>query len=218
MSWWQPSTSQNKRRGQGFVMNASATVDSLEYILPPIGAFIFFGYMATFFVVLCTHPLRLNLGIRMAIRRRWAAHVVEDNQAIIAVQTLRNTQNAAGVFASASVIVAFFAFQQGASLSGEGSTLQGFKFYCLGATLVGAFFVFGLCIREAEAIASEIGERKLILLGPGNTKLQDSRFTVQEAGVDHVVIKLLGEEHLIIPFSSITSLKVERQQLTITYR
>lgn len=65
---------------------------------------------------------------------------------------------------------------------------------------------------------AEMGDRKLILMGPGNSKLQDSRFAIQESGTDHVVIKLLGEEVLVIPFSSITSLKVERQQLTITYR
>src|SRR3990167_5863002 len=126
--------------------------ETLEYILPPIGAFIFFGYMASFFWILWRHPLRLNLGLKMAVRRRWAVHVVEDNQAIIAVQTLRNTQNAAGVFASAAVIIAFFAFQQGSSLTNSASSLQGVKFYCLGGTLVGAFFVFGICIREAEAI------------------------------------------------------------------
>jgi uncharacterized membrane protein len=54
------------------------------------------------------------------------------------------------VFASAAVIVAFFAFQQGATLSTAGQTLQGVKFYVLGATLVSAFVVFGISIREAE--------------------------------------------------------------------
>jgi hypothetical protein len=72
--------------------------------------------------------------------------------------------------------------------------------------------------KTLQNVFSEMGERKIILLGPGNTKMQDSRFVIQEAGVDHVVIKLLGEEHLVIPFGSIISLKVERQQLTITYR
>jgi uncharacterized membrane protein len=124
----------------------------LEYVLPPIAASMFVGYMLTFFLVLWRHPLRLNLGVKMAVRRRWAVHVVEDNQAIIAVQTLRNTQNAAGVFASASVIVAFFAFQEGSTLSNSNQTFQGIKFFMLGATLVGAFFVFGISIREAEAV------------------------------------------------------------------
>lgn len=72
--------------------------------------------------------------------------------------------------------------------------------------------------KTLQNIFAEMGERKLILLGPGNTKLQDSRFAIQDAGTDHVVVKLLGEEVLVIPFSSITSLKVERQQLTISYR
>jgi uncharacterized membrane protein len=57
---------------------------------------------------------------------------------------------ASGVFASAAVIVAFFAFQQGATLAGSGHSFQGIKFYCLGATLVAAFIVFGISIRESE--------------------------------------------------------------------
>jgi hypothetical protein len=72
--------------------------------------------------------------------------------------------------------------------------------------------------KTLQNVFAEAGERKLILMGPGNSKLQDSRFTIQEAALDHVIIKLLGEEHLVIPFSSITSIKVERQQLTISYR
>lgn len=72
--------------------------------------------------------------------------------------------------------------------------------------------------KTLQSVFAEMGERKIVLMGPGNSKLQDSRFVIQEAGVDHVVIKLLGEEHLVIPFASITTLKVERQQLTIAYR
>lgn len=72
--------------------------------------------------------------------------------------------------------------------------------------------------KTLQSVFAEMGERKIVLMGPGNSKLQDSRFAIQEAGVDHVVIKLLGEEHLVIPFASITTLKVERQQLTIAYR
>jgi uncharacterized membrane protein len=106
--------------------------------------------MASYFVLLWRHPLRLNLGLKMAVRRRWAAHVVHDNQAIIAVQTLRNSQMASGVFASAAVIAAFFAFQQGANLATSGQSFQGIKFYCLGAILVAAFLVFGISIRESE--------------------------------------------------------------------
>jgi uncharacterized membrane protein len=61
-----------------------------------------------------------------------------------------NSQLASGVFASAAVIVAFFAFQQGATLASSGQSFQGVKFYCLGATLVAAFIVFGISIRESE--------------------------------------------------------------------
>jgi uncharacterized membrane protein len=134
-------------------MNSTITMASevnLEYILPPIGLAVFLMYMTSYFVLLWRYPLRLNLGLKMAVRRRWAAHVVHDNQALIAVQTLRNSQLASGVFASAAVIVAFFAFQQGATLAGSGHSFQGIKFYCLGATLVAAFIVFGISIRESE--------------------------------------------------------------------
>lgn len=71
--------------------------------------------------------------------------------------------------------------------------------------------------KTLQNVFAEIGERKLILVC-GAQKLQDSRYLVLEAGVDHVVIKMLGEELLVIPFASITSLKLERQQLTVTYR
>lgn len=65
---------------------------------------------------------------------------------------------------------------------------------------------------------AEAGERKIVLQGP-STKLQDSRFQIAEVGTDHVVIKLLGDgEVLVIPFSGISTLKFERQVLTITYR
>ena len=65
---------------------------------------------------------------------------------------------------------------------------------------------------------AEMGDRKIILIGPGNQKVQDSRFAVQDAAADHVVIKMLGEEVLVIPYAAITSMKVERQVLTISYR
>jgi hypothetical protein len=137
----------------GTPMNATtATVDTLnlEAVLPPVAAALMVVYLGTFFVILLRHPLRVNLGLKMAIRRRWARHVVQDNQALTAVQTLRNSQNAAGVFASAAVIVAFFSFQQGSNLCTAGQALQGVKFYVLGATLVASFIVFGISIREAE--------------------------------------------------------------------
>ena len=71
--------------------------------------------------------------------------------------------------------------------------------------------------RTLQNVFAEIGERKLILVSGAN-KLQDSRFALHDAGVDHVVIKMLGDDLLVLPYAAITSLKVERQQLTITYR
>ena len=71
--------------------------------------------------------------------------------------------------------------------------------------------------KTLQNVFADVGDRKLILVC-GTAKVQDSRFLVQEAGADHVVIKMLGEELLVIPFSAITSLKLERQQLTINYR
>lgn len=71
--------------------------------------------------------------------------------------------------------------------------------------------------KTLQNVFTDIGERKLILLS-GTQKLQDSRFVVLEVGLDHVVIKMLGEELLVIPFAAITCIKLERQQLTVTYR
>lgn len=87
-------------------------MDTLEYILPPIALALFAGYSVVWAYLLYFHPLSLNLGIKIAIRRRWGRQVVQANEAIVAVQTLRNSINAAAVFASASLVVAFFAFQQ----------------------------------------------------------------------------------------------------------
>ncbi len=61
----------------------------------------------------------------------------------------RNSQNSANVFASASVVVAFFAFQQASSLSAV-LPLQSVKFYSLGCGFVAAFLSFGICSRDAE--------------------------------------------------------------------
>lgn len=71
--------------------------------------------------------------------------------------------------------------------------------------------------KTLQNVFADIGDRKLILVS-GAQKLQDSRFAVLEAALDHVVIKMLGEDVLVLPFSSITSLKLERSQLTITYK
>jgi hypothetical protein len=69
-----------------------------------------------------------------------------------------------------------------------------------------------------QVLTEQTVDKKLLILGPGQEKLQDSRYSVGDAGADHVVIKLLGEEQLILPFSSILSVKVDRTQVTIRLR
>jgi hypothetical protein len=61
-------------------------------------------------------------------------------------------------------------------------------------------------------------DRKLLILGPGPEKLQDSRYAVGEVGENYLAIRMLGDEQLIIPFSSIISVKAERTQVTIRVR
>ncbi len=61
-------------------------------------------------------------------------------------------------------------------------------------------------------------DRKLLILGPGAEKIQDSRFTIAEIGADFISVRLLGDEHLLIPFSSVTTIKAERTQVTIRIR
>ena len=71
--------------------------------------------------------------------------------------------------------------------------------------------------KTLQNVFAEMGDRKIILMN-GPQKAQDSRFAIAEVGIDHVAIKLLGEEALILSFSAITSVKVERAQVTISYR
>ena len=61
-------------------------------------------------------------------------------------------------------------------------------------------------------------DRKLLILGPGAEKMQDSRFSIAEIGTDFVSVRMLGDEQLLIPFSSITTVKAERTQVTIRIR
>lgn len=61
-------------------------------------------------------------------------------------------------------------------------------------------------------------DRKLLILGPGAEKLQDSRFAINEIGENYVAIKLLGDEQMIIPFSSLIMVKAERTQVTLRLR
>lgn len=69
-----------------------------------------------------------------------------------------------------------------------------------------------------NVLAEQAADKKLLVLGPGPEKLQDSRYSLGDVGPDHVVIKLLGEEQLVLPFSSILSVKVDRTQVTIRVR
>lgn len=70
-----------------------------------------------------------------------------------------------------------------------------------------------------DVFTDNAAEKKLLIMGPGPAeKLQDSRFGIGEAHVDHVVIKLLGEEQLIIPYSTVLTVKVDRSQITIRLR
>jgi hypothetical protein len=69
-----------------------------------------------------------------------------------------------------------------------------------------------------QVITEQGPDRKLLVLGPGSEKLQDSRFSIAEVGADFVAFKLLGDEQLVIPFSSLVSVKVERAQITFRVR
>ena len=72
--------------------------------------------------------------------------------------------------------------------------------------------------RTMQAVFADVGERKLVLLGPNNERLQDSRFAILDIGMDHVAIKMLGDgEQLVLPFTAIKSVKVERQLMTIRW-
>jgi hypothetical protein len=69
-----------------------------------------------------------------------------------------------------------------------------------------------------NVLGEQTADKKLLILGPGPEKLQDSRYAISDVGADHVVIKLLGEEQLVLPFSSILTVKVDRTQVTIRLR
>ena len=71
--------------------------------------------------------------------------------------------------------------------------------------------------KTLQNVLAEMGDRKIVLVN-GPQKVQDSRFAIAECAADHVVIKLLGEETLLIPYAAITSMKIERQVVTIHYR
>jgi len=61
-------------------------------------------------------------------------------------------------------------------------------------------------------------DRKLLILGPGQEKLQDSRFAIAEIGENYIAIRPLGDEQVIIPFSSLIMVRAERTQVTLRLR
>ena len=70
-----------------------------------------------------------------------------------------------------------------------------------------------------DVFSDNVADKKLLVQGPSPTeKLQDSRYAIGEAHADHVVIKLLGDEQLIIPYSTVLTVKVDRTQITIRLR
>lgn len=73
--------------------------------------------------------------------------------------------------------------------------------------------------RTVQSIFEEAAslEKKLLFLGPDNLR-PDSRHAIAEVAADHVVFRLFGDEALVIPYASISSLKVGTTQLTIRYR
>jgi hypothetical protein len=60
-------------------------------------------------------------------------------------------------------------------------------------------------------------DRKLTFQGP-ETIRPDSRYAITEIAEDFVAFRLLGDEQLLIPYASVTNLKVAATQLTIRYR
>jgi hypothetical protein len=70
--------------------------------------------------------------------------------------------------------------------------------------------------KTLQSFFQEIGDKKLVLQGPDNLKM-DSRYQVAEVAPDYVAIKLLGEDMLVLPFGAITSIRIERTQVTIRY-
>ena len=72
--------------------------------------------------------------------------------------------------------------------------------------------------RSLSHILEEAGSqnKKLAFQGADNLR-PDSRYALVEIASDHVVIRLIGEEQLVIPFTAIQSLRVSNTQLTIRY-
>lgn len=61
-----------------------------------------------------------------------------------------------------------------------------------------------------------VTEKKLVFHGPDQIR-PDSRHGIAEVAADHVAFRLFGDEALVVPYSSIKSLKSGTTQLTIRY-
>lgn len=60
-------------------------------------------------------------------------------------------------------------------------------------------------------------ERRLEFLGPDQIRL-DSRHQIKEIAADHVVFNLLGDDILVIPFSSMVNVRLTPTTLQVRYR
>lgn len=59
-------------------------------------------------------------------------------------------------------------------------------------------------------------DRKLTIQGPDQIR-PDSRYKITEVHADHVVIQLLGDDLLVLPYTAISSLRVQATGLVIRY-
>ena len=60
-------------------------------------------------------------------------------------------------------------------------------------------------------------DKKPTFKGPDNIR-QDSRHSIAEVAEDHVVFQLLSDEAFVMPYSSITSLRVSGTAVLVQYR
>ena len=60
-------------------------------------------------------------------------------------------------------------------------------------------------------------DKKLSFKGPDNIR-PDSRHSIKEVAEDHVVFELLGDEAFVMPYTSISALKVGTTSLVVVYR
>ena len=60
-------------------------------------------------------------------------------------------------------------------------------------------------------------DKKLGFKGPDNIR-PDSRHTIAEVAEDHVVFQLLSDEAFVMPYASISALRVTGTAVTVQYR